>query len=71
MKETWWADMKKLIVVGVAVCAMALGAGEIVNLWPEGKMPLKVANQKYDPTLEWFAPTKEANRAFMLIIPGG
>ena len=71
MKGMWWVDMKKLIVVGVAVWAMALGAGEIVNLWPEGKMPLKVANQKYDPTLEWFAPTKEANRAFMLIIPGG
>ena len=41
------------------------------RLWPEGKVPDRTANQKFDPYLVWFVPEKLTTKAIQVITPGG
>ena len=45
--------------------------GEIVRIWPEGKMPVVCTNQTYAPYMEFFTPEKVTTDAFLLVAPGG
>ena len=65
-----------------ALCALATAAafaadprerpqGEIVNLWPEGKMPVVSTNQTYAPYMEFFTPANPSTDAFLIVAPGG
>ena len=45
--------------------------GEIVKLWPDGKMPVVCTNQTYAPFMEFFVPEKPTTDAFLLVAPGG
>ena len=45
--------------------------GEIVKIWPEGKMPVVCTNQTYAPYMEFFVPEKVTTDAFLLVAPGG
>ena len=45
--------------------------GEIVKLWPDGKMPVVCTNQTYAPFMEFFVPEKVTTDAFLIVAPGG
>ena len=40
-------------------------------LWPEGKMPTKLANQTNAPYMTWFVPKDLKTKAIQVVTPGG
>ena len=43
----------------------------VEKLWPKGKMPDAQAQQKVEPTMEWFIPKELKTKAIQIITPGG
>ena len=41
--------------------------GDVVKIWPEGKMPIVSTNQTYAPFMEFFRPEKATTDAFLLV----
>ena len=71
--------MKKLTVLFALAATSAFAAsgryaaphGDVVKIWPEGKMPVVSTNQTYVPFMEFFKPEKATTDAFLLVTPGG
>ena len=45
--------------------------GDVVKIWPDGKMPVVSTNQTYAPFMEFFRPEKQTTDAFLIVTPGG
>jgi len=41
------------------------------KLWPDGQVPDRTEDQKFDPYLVWFVPEKPTTKAIQMITPGG
>ena len=76
------SDKRSLTVAVVFAAALSVSAfaasgryaaphGDVVKIWPDGKMPVVSTNQTYVPFMEFFKPEKATTDAFLLVTPGG
>ena len=76
------SDKRSLTAAVVFAAALSVSAfaasgryaaphGDVVKIWPEGKMPVVSTNQTYAPFMEFFKPEKVTTDAFLIVTPGG
>lgn len=63
--------VKSPFAASAASARYAAPHGDVVKIWPEGKMPVVSTNQTYAPFMEFFRPEKQTTDAFLIVTPGG